>query len=89
MAPQLKKNARKNVGAKNHPKIRNQIPKVACPGKILPTKKHSKYARKLNKYKSQFDGVAFSKLNDNECRNLIPFAPEWVRDNSFFSRMGV
>lgn len=69
---------------KKYPKVRIRIPKVVRPGKILPTKIHIEYAIVLNKNTTPMDGVEFSKLDDDECRNRIPFSQEWVRDNTNF-----
>ena len=69
---------------KKHPKVRICVPQVVRPGKILPTKIHIEYAIVLNKNTTPMDGVEFSKLDDDECRNRIPFSQEWVRDNTNF-----
>lgn len=78
-----KRKPRKPCG-KKYPKVRICVPKVARPGNILPTQTHIEYAEILNKNKRPIDGVEFAKLNNDKCRNLIPFSPEWVRDNTTF-----
>ncbi len=42
------------------------------------------YTSILNAGKNYIDGEAFSKLNEDECRELVPYSPEWVRDYTHF-----
>jgi len=42
------------------------------------------YANILNAGKNYLDGEAFSKLTEDECRELVPYSPEWVRDYTHF-----
>ena len=74
----------RNLFDAKHPKNRIHNSRVPCPGNILPNQFHIEYAKILNKNMKPINGVEFAKLNDHECRNLIPFSSHSTRDNSNF-----
>ena len=51
---------------------------------ITPSPLAIQYANRLNAGKNYLDGEAFSKLTEDECRELVPYSPEWVRDYTHF-----